>query len=176
LLSERHLTVHWQPPTATVEAIADAGKLKQVLRNLLSNAVKFAPKGSTIALAMQHAAQGVVVSVRDQGPGIPEDELETVFDKFVQSSRTKTGREARGSGCQSATRSSRRIRGVSGPPTIRMAGRSLRLSCPWRCRRRRSPPWRQAPWRVPRGCGTPCRLQRHRPCVRVGLHHRTATI
>jgi signal transduction histidine kinase len=98
LVSERHLTVHWQPPTAAVEAIVDAGKLKQVLRNLLSNAVKFAPKGSTIALAMQHAAQGVVVSVRDRGPGIPEDELETVFDKFVQSSRTKTGAGGTGLG------------------------------------------------------------------------------
>jgi signal transduction histidine kinase len=98
LVSERHLTVHWQAPTAAVEATVDAGKLKQVLRNLLSNAVKFAPKGSTIALAMQHAAQWVVVSVRDQGPGIPEDELETVFDKFVQSSRTKTGAGGTGLG------------------------------------------------------------------------------
>jgi signal transduction histidine kinase len=86
LVSERHLTVHWQTPTAAVEATVDEGKLKQVLRNLLSNAVKFAPKGSTIALAMHQAAQWVVVSVRDQGPGIPEDELETVFDTFLQSS------------------------------------------------------------------------------------------
>ncbi|HEY7494570.1 MAG TPA: HAMP domain-containing sensor histidine kinase [Candidatus Tectomicrobia bacterium] len=98
LVSERHITVHWQAPSVAVEATVDAGKLKQVLRNLLSNAVKFAPKGSTIALALQHVAQRVVVSVRDQGPGIPEEELETVFDKFVQSSRTKTGAGGTGLG------------------------------------------------------------------------------
>jgi signal transduction histidine kinase len=98
LLSERRLTVHWQAPDFTAAARLDAGKLKQVVRNLLSNAVKFSPKGGTITLDMQHAAPGVVVSVRDQGPGIPENELETVFDKFVQSSRTKTGAGGTGLG------------------------------------------------------------------------------
>jgi signal transduction histidine kinase len=98
LLSERHLTVHWQAPDFTAATMLDTVKLRQVVRNLLSNAVKFSPKGSTITLDMQHAASGVVVSVRDQGPGIPEDELETVFDKFVQSSRTKTGAGGTGLG------------------------------------------------------------------------------
>jgi signal transduction histidine kinase len=98
LLSERHLAIHWQEPGGKVKVTADAGKLKQVVRNLLSNAVKFSPKGGTITLDMQHAAYLVVVSVRDQGPGIPEDELEAVFNKFVQSSRTKTGAGGTGLG------------------------------------------------------------------------------
>jgi PAS domain S-box-containing protein len=98
LLSERQITVHWQTPDFQATAMLDAVKLKQVVRNLLSNAVKFSPKGGLITLDMQHSAPGVMVSVRDQGPGIPEDELETVFDKFVQSSRTKTGAGGTGLG------------------------------------------------------------------------------
>jgi hypothetical protein len=68
----------------------------QVLRNLLSNAVKFSPDGGDIEMSLQCDAQSVVVGVRDHGVGIPEAELETIFDQFVQSSRTKTG--AGGSG------------------------------------------------------------------------------
>jgi signal transduction histidine kinase len=70
----------------------------QVLRNLLSNAVKFSPDGGRIELSLQSDAQSVVVGVRDHGVGIPEAELETIFDQFVQSSRTKTGAGGTGLG------------------------------------------------------------------------------
>jgi signal transduction histidine kinase len=70
----------------------------QVLRNLLSNAVKFSPDGGDIEFSLQRDAQFVVVGVRDHGVGIPEAELETIFDQFVQSSRTKTGAGGTGLG------------------------------------------------------------------------------
>jgi signal transduction histidine kinase len=98
LLSERHLTVHWSAPACPAVVRVDAEKIQQVIRNLLSNAVKFSAPGGTVTIAMGCTEERAVVSVRDQGPGIPEDELEMVFGKFVQSSTTKTGAGGTGLG------------------------------------------------------------------------------
>lgn len=90
---------------------ADHARMGQVLRNLLSNAVKFTPEASTIVvhLGEGHMPRGrrasdtgelrtVDLRVADQGPGIPADELESVFEKFVQSSATRTGAGGTGLG------------------------------------------------------------------------------
>ncbi|MCZ6875917.1 MAG: ATP-binding protein, partial [bacterium] len=61
-------------------------------------AIKVSPKDGTIDVSMHQEEQSVVVTIRDQGPGIPEDELETIFDKFIQSSKTKTGAGGTGLG------------------------------------------------------------------------------
>ncbi len=58
------------------------GRLGQVFRNLISNAVTFSPPGGTIRLAAQRQGGDVVVSVSDEGPGIPEGKLEAVFQRF----------------------------------------------------------------------------------------------
>ncbi len=58
------------------------GRLGQVFRNLISNAVTFSPPGGTIRLSAQRQAGDVVVSVADEGPGIPEGKLEAVFQRF----------------------------------------------------------------------------------------------
>ncbi|OHX12371.1 ATP-binding protein [Chromobacterium sphagni] len=80
----------------------DPFRIGQVIRNLLSNAVKFSPNGAEIRvqaqLAEQDGQEWVHVSVADAGPGIPEKELETIFDKFIQSSTTKTGAGGTGLG------------------------------------------------------------------------------
>lgn len=88
----------------------DAARMSQVLRNLLSNAIKFSTRGGVITVSLQRVtrvvgrrandpAQPVVLlTVMDRGLGIPEAELESVFDKFVQSSTTKTGAGGTGLG------------------------------------------------------------------------------
>jgi signal transduction histidine kinase len=96
--AERQLTIHWHPPGEKTETIADAEKIKQVLRNLLSNAIKFSPPGGTITLDMRVEHEVALVTVRDQGPGVPEDERDTVFEKFVQSSTTQTNAGGTGLG------------------------------------------------------------------------------
>jgi len=98
LLSERNLSVRHEVSKFDGEVTLDIDKIKQVLRNLLDNAIKFSPEGGTIDVAVCRVASSVRVSVRDQGPGIPQDELETVFDKFIQSSKTKTGAGGTGLG------------------------------------------------------------------------------
>jgi len=98
LLSERNLSIRHEVSRFDGEVTLDADKIKQVLRNLLDNAIKFSPEGGTIDVAVCRVASSVRVSVCDQGPGIPQDELEAVFDKFIQSSKTKTGAGGTGLG------------------------------------------------------------------------------
>jgi len=60
----------------------DETRIRQILYNLLSNAANYAPEGSTVRLTCRHTAAGVEFSVRDDGPGMPPDVLETVFKRF----------------------------------------------------------------------------------------------
>jgi len=96
--SERNIRIECRRPDFDGSVIGDLNKLMQVVRNLLSNAVKFSPDGSTIEIVIEREERSMRVSVSDQGIGIPEDELKTVFDKFVQSSKTRTGAGGTGLG------------------------------------------------------------------------------
>jgi signal transduction histidine kinase len=78
-----------------VLANADPKRIKQVVRNLLANALRFTRRGTNLELSLESSSDGMRFRVRDFGPGIPDAELETIFDKFVQSSRT---RDAGGTG------------------------------------------------------------------------------
>lgn len=62
----------------------DSGRLAQVLRNLVANAAKFAPVGSVIDIRVRSVGDSLELTVDDAGPGIPPQDRERVFDKFVQ--------------------------------------------------------------------------------------------
>ncbi|WP_217352470.1 ATP-binding protein [Candidatus Viridilinea mediisalina] len=68
----------------------DVRRIEQVLQNLLDNAAKYSPPNGVITISAQRSEQQIVVSVRDQGPGIPPDERERVFDRFYQAARPST--------------------------------------------------------------------------------------
>ena len=76
---------------------ADADALKSVFWNLFENAVKYSPDGGDVAIHVAGTATGVVVSVRDQGLGIPTAERATVFEPFVRGADARA-RHIRGSG------------------------------------------------------------------------------
>ncbi len=70
----------------------DLERIEQVLVNLLDNAIKFSPSGTEVRLGVQETDGGVVVSVADQGKGIPKDKLGDIFKKFyTYSTDGKTG-------------------------------------------------------------------------------------
>lgn len=98
MMSARQLTLQVNLPETPIEVKVDREKIKQVLRNLLSNAVKFSPDGGIIDTDLQCDVSTLVLRVRDRGPGIPDSEVESIFDKFVQSSLTKTGAGGTGLG------------------------------------------------------------------------------
>lgn len=59
--------------------VSDEGTMAAILRNLVNNAVKFTKPGGTIAVSARHAADNVVVAVRDTGVGIPDETLKHLF-------------------------------------------------------------------------------------------------
>jgi PAS domain S-box-containing protein len=71
-------------PPEPIQLDADAARLTQVLHNLLDNACKFTTQGGRIALTVAREGAEAVVRVRDDGIGIPREQLPRIFDLFVQ--------------------------------------------------------------------------------------------
>ena len=71
-------------PLALPEIEADGQRLKQVMFNLLGNAIKFSGDGSNISISAEVVNGELLVRVADQGVGIAEEELSSVFNKFYQ--------------------------------------------------------------------------------------------
>ena len=110
-LQEHGIVLTIVPPECDTNGVFDAVRMGQVITNLLSNAVKFTPEGKQILVSIvedelpagrrtgdQGRQQALRLVVRDEGVGIPEDELDSIFDKFIQSSKTKSGAGGTGLG------------------------------------------------------------------------------
>ncbi|ASC70169.1 Sensor histidine kinase [Halomicronema hongdechloris C2206] len=68
-----------------IDIWVDPDRIVQTLANLLSNAIKFSPKGSTVNLTASFSdSETILIAVKDEGAGIPEDKLETIFAQFEQ--------------------------------------------------------------------------------------------
>jgi PAS domain S-box-containing protein len=102
IIEAKQIQIEYLPYNDKTFAWVDAEKMGQIVRNLLSNALKFTPDEKTISIKFEevvvNALAGLKVSIIDQGLGIPEGELKSVFDKFIQSSRTDTGQGGTGLG------------------------------------------------------------------------------
>lgn len=105
LSNEKRLTIKINTNQA-VEGVFDQKLMFQVIANLLSNAIKFSPEDDTISVNIERKmerlngkAQMVLnLSVIDKGIGIPKDEHDKVFDRFIQSSKTKSNNGGTGLG------------------------------------------------------------------------------
>jgi signal transduction histidine kinase len=86
--------------------VADADRLRQVLLGLLDNAVKYTPPGGTVSVRAEAAAGQVLLHVADDGPGIPPEERERVFEPFhrVRGNRPQRGEPSTGLGLAVARR------------------------------------------------------------------------
>jgi two-component system sensor histidine kinase TctE len=94
----RDTTARWVPPalahgidlgfegTASVRVLGDRLLLEELLSNLLDNAVRYTPTRGEATVRVQRAASGTVLSVEDNGPGIPEDERGKVLERFHRGS------------------------------------------------------------------------------------------
>ena len=98
LSKEKNMSVNFLKPDFDSLGSMDSQKIAQVIRNLLSNAIKFSPVGDEIKIVIEKDNDNLIFSIYDRGVGIPINELETVFDKFAQSSATKTGAGGTGLG------------------------------------------------------------------------------
>jgi PAS domain S-box-containing protein len=76
--------IHLQVPDEPVEVEIDADRLRQVLINLLSNALKYSSRESPVTLTLSVEADQAVISVHDEGVGIPPDALPHLFERFYR--------------------------------------------------------------------------------------------
>lgn len=85
LLREKGATLTLHAPSDPIMLRADSDRLMQVMLNLISNAAKFVPpQQGLVAVSVHLEGRRVVVQVQDNGPGVPPDQLQLVFEKFRQ--------------------------------------------------------------------------------------------
>ncbi len=80
----RQMTLSLSVEPGELTVFGDPHRLEMVLTNLLGNALKFTPDGGSIAVRVSKTATKCLVEVEDTGPGIPEQELARIFDRFYQ--------------------------------------------------------------------------------------------
>jgi two-component system phosphate regulon sensor histidine kinase PhoR len=100
LISARRQTVERAVAADATTVTGDPAKLQDALRNLLENATNYSPEGSAILVRAERRGDRIVITVEDEGPGIPEADLSRVFERFyrVDKSRTRDGRDPGGTG------------------------------------------------------------------------------
>ncbi len=76
---------------ADLVVMADAGRLGQVLDNLIANAVKYTQRGGYVVVSAGRDGDRVRFRVSDNGPGIPSDELDRIFERFTRARDATTG-------------------------------------------------------------------------------------
>lgn len=92
-LSAHSVTLGWERPREPVRVVGSGGELQQVLTNLLLNAIDaLSPRGKgRIDVAVERRGERAVVTVEDDGPGIPVDQLEAIFEPFFTTKRGSGG-------------------------------------------------------------------------------------
>jgi signal transduction histidine kinase len=84
LAEKKRLKIDYKPPEESLLIMGDPNRLNSVMSNLLSNAIKFTPEGGHIRVDARWDEDEVVVSVADNGPGIPADEIPRVFEHLFR--------------------------------------------------------------------------------------------
>ena len=108
---EKKINVSVTEPLISTTVHCDKLKIEQVVHNLVSNGLELTPEDKQFTITFEtgelnikrktnknEVINALVVSIIDEGPGVPENELKTIFDKFTQSSTTKTGAGGTGLG------------------------------------------------------------------------------
>ena len=105
LAEAKGIQINLLVPPEPARVKVDPGKIEQVLNNLLSNAIKYSPSNSTILVSVDQNPDELIVSVRDQGPGIPGEEQQGLFNPFRTTSiRPASGESSTGLGLYIARR------------------------------------------------------------------------
>lgn len=84
LARRKQIRLVWRPPGREVWVVGDATWLERALMNVVANALKFSPESSELVVSLDAAGGEARLRVADQGPGIPPDQLQRVFERFYQ--------------------------------------------------------------------------------------------
>ena len=110
---EKGLEIAWAAPAEVGRIVADDGRLRQILLNFAGNAIKFTEKGGVLVAA--DVVGGVVrFTVSDSGPGVPDADLDRIFEAFAQGDGRETALAGAGLGLAIARRLARAMGGDVG--------------------------------------------------------------
>jgi signal transduction histidine kinase len=101
---EKRVELHTEREEKVPFVVADIGLIERALENLIGNAVRHTPSGGRVTVSIRTDHSEVSVEVRDTGPGIPPDELPSVFDRFYRCRADESGGGGTGLGLAIAKR------------------------------------------------------------------------
>lgn len=92
LANEKNIHIAYENKAKQCSVYGDYGRLRQMIMVILDNAIKFSPRNGNIYIDLQQN-EALILSIRDEGPGIPKEDLPYIFDRFykTKSEKNKTG-------------------------------------------------------------------------------------
>ena len=98
LADTRDLDVQVDGPAEPVNVPGDSNYIRQAFANVLANALKYAPTGSTVNVRVRLSGDEAILEVQDIGPGVPEADLDRVFDEFYRAGGSTAAKPGSGLG------------------------------------------------------------------------------
>ena len=90
-IANKQLQLQVQNHAGQLDANWDWVLMERAVDNILRNAIRFAPEGSTLKVQLERRDDGqILITIADQGPGVPEDMLDTIFAPFMQVDQTRS--------------------------------------------------------------------------------------
>ncbi|WP_026568076.1 cell wall metabolism sensor histidine kinase WalK [Bacillus sp. UNC41MFS5] len=87
---EQNVTFKRKLPKHAIFVEVDEDKMTQVLYNIISNALKYSPEGGQVTFSMKEMDDKIIVSISDQGVGIPKENIKNIFDRFYRVDKART--------------------------------------------------------------------------------------
>jgi two-component system sensor histidine kinase VicK len=87
---EQNVTFKRKLPKHAIFVEVDEDKMTQVLYNIISNALKYSPEGGQVTFSMKEKDEQIIVSISDQGVGIPKENIGKIFDRFYRVDKART--------------------------------------------------------------------------------------
>ncbi|MCS0655172.1 cell wall metabolism sensor histidine kinase WalK [Cytobacillus firmus] len=90
MTKQQNVTFERRLPDHSAFVEIDEDKLTQVLDNIISNALKYSPEGGKVTFGIEEKGEFIIVSVSDQGVGIPKENIEQIFERFYRVDKART--------------------------------------------------------------------------------------
>lgn len=94
LARKKGITLESSIPDEKIMVSGDPDRMLQAIQNLVNNSVIHSPQGTLVQVSARQQGKEVVFSVKDNGPGIPEEHLGYIFDRFYKVDRARTSKDA----------------------------------------------------------------------------------
>jgi len=131
LASLKSIKINFEKGRLDPEIKTDSYVLEKILSNILSNAIKYPEKGSEVSVKLEKRGTEIIIIYEDNGPGVPQEELLRVFDKYTKlSPRPTTGESTTGLGLYLAKHFAEMIEGRLEVENITNSGLRVRIILP----------------------------------------------